>query len=81
MMTTTSNGKSNMTVKNRTVSRIFDDLDAYRAFCVEFGYVFNEADLYKRNTPFNQFDKYRRGEPVHNNWTLEAAAMARKDKN
>lgn len=79
-MVATSSGKSNMTIKNRNVSKVFDDLDAYRNFCVEYGYVFNEADLYKRNTAYSQFEKVRRGESVPNNWVLEAAALARKDK-
>lgn len=27
------------------MTKLFDDLDNYRKFCVEYGYVFNEAQL------------------------------------
>ena len=37
-------------IKNRNVNRVFNDLDDYRNFCVNYGYVFNEKDLYKRNS-------------------------------
>ena len=67
-------------IKNRNVARTFDDLDAYRKFCVEFGYVFDEKDLYKRNTPYGQFERARRGDRVVNNWTEDAAAFVRNTK-
>lgn len=55
-------------IKNRTVARVFEELDAYKAFCVEFGYVFDEKDLYKRNTAYGQFERYRRGDRFINHW-------------
>jgi hypothetical protein len=55
-------------IKNRNVARVFDDLDAYREFCVEYGFFFDEKDLYKRNTPYGQFERARRGDRVINNW-------------
>ena len=75
-MAVTSTGKSNM-IKNRNVSRVFDDLDAYREFCVEFGHVFDEKDLYRRNTAYGQFERARRGDRVVNNWAEEAKNFAR----
>jgi len=35
------------------VQKIFDDLDKFRDFCrfENKGYVFNEADLYKKDSP------------------------------
>jgi hypothetical protein len=59
-------------IKNRNVARVFDDLDAYREFCVEYGFVFDEKDLYKRNTPYGQFERARRGDRVVNNWAEDA---------
>lgn len=59
-------------IKNKIVNRAFDDLDAYRAFCVEFGYVFNEADLYRRHTVYGLYEKHKRGEWVQNNWKEDA---------
>lgn len=78
-MAVTPNGNPNM-IKNRTVARTFDDLDAYREFCVEFGHVFDEKDLYKRNTSYGQFERARRGDRVVNNWTEDAAAFVRNTK-
>ena len=60
---------------NKAVNRVFDDLDSYRNFCREFGYKFNEADLYRHGTPYSQYSRYRRGEPVRDNWEIDAAAF------
>ena len=37
------------TTKNTisTINQIFDDLDKYRLFCSQYGYYFDEADLYR----------------------------------
>jgi hypothetical protein len=78
-MAVTSNGKSNM-INNRTVARVFDELDTYREFCVEYGFVFNEKDLYKRNTAYGQFERAKRGDRVVNNWVEDAAAFIRNTK-
>ena len=59
-------------MNNKLVSKIFDDLDAYREFCVEYGYSFDEKDLYKRNTAYGQFERARRGDRVVNNWAEDA---------
>jgi len=63
-------------IRNSNVNRVFNDLDAYRNFCRDYGYRFDESDLYRRNTPYNQFDKLRRGEYVKNNWDVDAARLA-----
>ncbi len=55
-------------MKNKMVNKVFDDLDAYRDFCRDFGYIFNEKDLYKRNTPYGQYERFKRGDRVVNNW-------------
>jgi hypothetical protein len=73
-MAVTSNGNFNM-IKNRTVARTFDDLDAYREFCVEFGHVFDEKDLYKRNTAYGQYERAKRGDRVINNWDEDVNYM------
>ena len=63
-------------IRNSNVNRVFNDLDAYRNFCRDYGYRFDESDLYRRNTPYNQFDKLRRGEYVKNNWDVDTARLA-----
>lgn len=62
------------TTKNTSaqVKQIFDDLDKYRNFCRDFGYRFNEADLYnQKNYIFRQFQKFVTGKPVKNQWELD----------
>jgi hypothetical protein len=63
-------------IKNKTVNRVFNDLDDYRNFCRDYGYVFKEADLYHRNTTYSLFEKSRRGEYVKNNWDADAELTA-----
>ena len=61
--------------KNTTTSRvnqIFDDLDNYRNFCRDYGYKFDEADLYsQRSYVFRQFQKFAAGKSVKNQWEID----------
>lgn len=50
------------------LTKIFDDLENYRVFCRDYGYIFNEAHLYKGDTPWGQYSRWRRGDRVANNW-------------
>ena len=62
------------TTKNTSaqVKQIFDDLDNYRNFCRDYGYRFNEADLYNtKNYIFRQFQKFVAGKPVKNQWEID----------
>lgn len=62
------------TTKNSSaqVKQIFEDLDNYRNFCRNFGYRFNEADLYNtKNYIFRQFQKFVAGKPVKNQWEID----------
>jgi hypothetical protein len=54
------------------INKIFDELEYYREFCVEFGYVFHEEDLLNFKSPYAQFDRYRRGQRVTNMWKEDA---------
>ena len=77
-MVVTSSGKFDM-IKNKTIARIFNELDAYRAFCVEYGHVFNERDLGKRNSfSYAQFERARRGDSVVDRWAEDAGQPTRK---
>lgn len=63
-------------IKNNTnprVAQTWNDLDAYRKFCVSHGYKFNEQDLYNMRTyPFQQFNKYRNGKNAKDQWSYDA---------
>ena len=57
---------------NKTVNEIFDDLDAYRSWCVEFGFVFNEADLYKSDRAWGLYNRWRNGDKsIRDNWSRD----------
>lgn len=62
---------ANNTTKNQ-INQIFNDLDKYREFCREYGYRFNEADLYnQKNYVYRQFQKFITGKSVKNQWELD----------
>jgi hypothetical protein len=51
------------------VTKIYDDLDSYREFCVTYGYVFNEAHLYNSKTPWGEFERVKAGKHPKDNWS------------
>lgn len=54
---------------NPKVHQIFDDLDNYRDFCVDYGFKFDEATLYDmRNYVYRQHTKQLTGKTVKDNW-------------
>ena len=54
------------------VTQIFIDLDKYRDFCRDYGYRFNEADLYsQRSYVYRQFQKLTSGKYVKNQWEVD----------
>lgn len=61
---------------NPQVSQIFDDLEAYRNFCRDFGYRFDESDLYNmKKYPFQQYNKFRNGKRAKNQWEIDRARL------
>jgi len=57
---------------NTRVLRIFEDLDAYRNFCKDYGYRFDEKDLYSsKSYVYRQFQKLLSGKPVKNQWEVD----------
>jgi hypothetical protein len=59
------------------VTKIFDDLDEYREFCVRQGYSFNEADLYNDRSPYGDYLRTKKGKWPRDNWGY-ALRQARK---
>ena len=59
--------KKYLTMKSE-VTQIFDELDKYREFCVQYGYPYDERHLYNNNTPWGEFDRARRGKYPKMNW-------------
>ena len=57
------------TPANPRVQQIFDDLEKYISFCVQFGYVYDEAHLYDmRSYAYRQHSKQLTGKHPKNNW-------------
>lgn len=54
---------------NARVTQVLDDLERYLAFCQDYGYRFNEADLYNfKSYAFQQFNKFSQGKTAKNQW-------------
>lgn len=61
---------------NERVNQIFDDLHSYLNFCREYGYRYDEADLYNnRSYVFRQFSKFLQGKPVKDQWELDGKSV------
>lgn len=60
------------TKNSSRTTQVFDDLDRLRKFCVEYGYRFDEADLYnQRSYVYRQLQKKLAGKPVKDQWQLD----------
>lgn len=58
-----------------TNHQIFNDLEKYLEFTKEYGYKYNEADLYdNKSYIFRQFNKYIAGKNVKNMWETDGKA-------
>lgn len=59
------NNKSN-------VNQIFNDLELYRNFCRDYGYKFDERDLYSgQSYVWRQYQKSLAGKPVKDQWEVD----------
>jgi len=60
---------------NPRVTAIFNDLEKYLAFCREYGYKYDESELYSnRSAAYRQYTKMITGKPARNNWSEAIAA-------
>jgi hypothetical protein len=61
---------------NPHLGRIFDELDAYREFCVEYGYRFDEATLYDMKAyVYQQFTKFAGNKNFKDQWADDARRL------
>lgn len=52
---------------------IMKDLDLFREFCVDYGYRYNEADLYNfKAYAWQQYNKFTQGKNAKNMWEEDA---------
>ena len=62
---------------NPRVTAIFNDLEKYLDFCKEYGYKYDEAELYSnRSNVYRQYTKLVSGKQARNNWVEDAKVDA-----
>jgi hypothetical protein len=62
---------------NPRVTEIFNDLEQYEEFCKDYGYRYNEADLYNfKSYAWQQFTKFTQGKNAKNMWWEDARRLA-----
>ncbi len=58
------------------VRRVFNDLDEYRQFCVNNGYIFDEKDMYHSKSPWGHMqNSIRNKRTPYNQWIRDERAM------
>ena len=54
---------------SEAVEKIFDDLDNFRNFCRDYGYRYNEKDLYNwKSYAWQQYSKFSSGKSAKDMW-------------
>ena len=58
---------------NARVQQTLEDLDKFREFVADYGYRFNEADLYNfKSYAWQQYSKYTSGKTAKDMWDEDA---------
>ena len=66
---------------NQRVTQLFEDLEMFKEFCQEYGFVYNEAHLYDTQSfPFRQFLRMVDKKTVRNMWAEDAARYEQMQK-
>jgi hypothetical protein len=59
---------------NPKTRAVFEDLAQYLRFCQDFGYRFNEADLYNwKSYAYQQFNKFLQGKNAKDMWQIDSS--------
>ena len=62
---------------NPRVTEIFDDLESLAEFCRDYGYRYNEADLYNfKSYAWQQYNKFIQGKNAKNMWFEDGRRFA-----
>ena len=63
---------------NPRTQQVFEDLDRFMEFCRNFGYRFNEGDLYNfKSYAYQQFNKFANGKNAKDMWAEDARRLGR----
>lgn len=58
--------------ENPRLNQVFDDLDKFLNFCKDYGYSYDERDLYNNKSyTYRQFTKYLAGKQIKDNWSAD----------
>lgn len=58
---------------NHRVTQVFDDLEQYLRFCQDYGYKYDEKDLYNwKSYAYQQFNKRIQGKHAKDMWSQDA---------
>ena len=58
---------------NSEITKVFNDLDDYLRFCKEFGWAYDEADLYREDAPgYAEYLRFKSGTRIPKNWMRDA---------
>ena len=61
---------------NPKVHGIFNDLEKFLEFCQDFGYQYNESDLYNwKSYAYQQFSKYSQGKFAKDMWIADSRRL------
>lgn len=64
---------------DKQVEQVFNDLDSYKRFCIQFGWPYNEADLYNTDKrSYQSFVDFKEGKRVPNNWVKDQKNMGKR---
>jgi len=62
---------------NPRVNQIFNDLERFREFCVDYGYRFDESALYNmKSYSFQQYNKYVSRKNFKDQWDADLRKMS-----
>ena len=67
-------------MSRKTSSKVFEDLEGYKAFCKEYGYIFDPATLYQNNDRIWRLysQRYMANKPVRNMWEIDGQNYKKK---
>ena len=53
--------------------KVWADLDDFKRFCKEFGWAYDEADLYRADAPaYAEYSRFKNGVRIPKNWMRDA---------
>ena len=63
-----------MSTINKKTAKVFEDLEAFRDFCVEYGFVFKTEDMYRKSSHVWRMysQRFLVGKPVKSMWEVDA---------